>query len=157
MNPCEQLRRDLRDAVAERDRELDLARRRFWLGLLGLEFVLDWDERNTVDRGISVFLSMVQTGELVLAVQGLIAVLAGVARRSGSALASRLVGRWASRTLGAVALGMFALDVMAGWTRWERQEAEIHGRFETRVTELMEQTRCPEPDAVLEAEGIQRP
>jgi hypothetical protein len=157
MDPCAQLRRDLRDAVAERDREMDRARRRFWLGLLGLEFVLDWDERSAIDRGISVFLATVQTGEILLAVQGLATLLGGVARRSGSAVASRLMGRWASRTLGVVALGMLALDIMAGWARWEREEAAIGSRFRARLSELLEQTHCENPEAVFREEGVAVP
>ena len=77
MDACEQLKRDLRDALDERDRELDLARRRFWLGLLGLDFVLDWEERGAVDRAVSGFLTMVQTGEVVLGLQELYRILRG--------------------------------------------------------------------------------
>jgi hypothetical protein len=157
MDPCAQLRRDLRDAVAERDREMDRARRRFWLGLLGLEFVLDWEERTTIDRGISVFLAMVQAGEILLAVQGLATLLGGVARRSGSVVASRMIGRWAGRALGAVALGMLALDIMAGWARWEREESAIGSRFRTRISELLEQTHCENPEAILREEGVPVP
>lgn len=157
MDACTQLRRDIADAVAERDRNLELAQRRFWLGLLGLEFVLDWEDRNAVDRGLGTFLALVQAGEIVLAIQGLATLLTGIAQRMGSIAARRLMGRWASRTLGVVALTMLALDVVVGYARWEEEADGVRQRFRARLRELLETTTCPSPEDVFEDKGVEVP
>lgn len=157
MDACEQLRRDLRDALDERDRELDLARRRFWLGLLGLEFVLDWEERTPVDRAVSGFLTMVQTGEVVLGLQELFRILAGLARGAGRRSAERVLGRMAGRVVGMVALSLLVVDVLAGYVRWEEEEANVQRRFSARIRKLREECGCPEWRRVFTEEGVAHP
>lgn len=157
MDACEQLRRDLRDALGERERELELARRRFWLGLLGLEFILDWEERGTVDRAIAGFLCMVQTGEVVLALNELIRIFRSLAGRAGRRGAERVLGKMAGRMLGMVALSLLVADVIAGYVRWEEEEANIHRRFKARVTGLRDETSCPAPARIFHEEGVTLP
>lgn len=157
MDPCAQLRRDLIDAVRERDRELDLARRRFWLGLLGLDFILDWEERSTVDRALGGFLAMVQTGEVILALQQLLRVFGGLARRTGRRTAERILGRLLGRTLGLVAVSMLAVDILVGYTRWEEEEVRIRRRFTARLRQLLEETRCARPQRIFHEEGVPLP
>lgn len=157
MDACAQLRRDLQDALAERDRELDLARRRFWLGLLGLEFILDWEERSAVDRAISGFLCMVQTGEVVLALQELVRIFRTLAGAAGRRSAERVLGKMAGRMLGMVALSLLVLDILAGYVRWEEEEANIHRRFKARIRELWAAEDCPHRARVFAEAGVPRP
>lgn len=157
MDPCAQLRRDLTDAVRERDRELALARRRFWLGLLGLDFILDWEERSGVDRALGGFLAMVQTGEVVLAVQQLLRVFGGLARRTGRKAAERILGRTLGRTLGLVAVSMLAVDILVGYTRWEEEEVRIRRRFTARLRQLLKESHCPRPRQIFHEEGVPLP
>lgn len=154
MDACEQLRRDLRDALHERERELSLARRRFWLGLLGLEFVLDWEERTTVDRAVSGFLCMVRAGEVALALQELIRILTGLARAAGRGPAERVLGKVAGRMLGRVALALLVVDVVAGYVRWEEEEAGVHRRFKARVRALWEESACADARRIFAEEGV---
>lgn len=157
MDACEQLRRDLRDALGERERELELARRRFWLGLLGLEFVLDWEERGTVDRAIAGFLCMVQTGEVVLALQQLIRIFQSLAGTAGRRSAERVLGKMAGRMLGMVALSLLVVDIISGYVRWEEEEANIHRRFKARAGKLKDETSCPAPARIFKEEGVALP
>lgn len=143
--------------MAERDRELDLARRRFWLGLLGLEFILDWEERGAVDRAIAGFLSLVQTGEVVLAINELMRIFRGLAAAGGRRSAQRVLGRMSGRLLGTVALGLLVLDVVAGYVRWEKEDERIHRRFRARVRALRESAGCPDPEAVFAEVGVPLP
>lgn len=145
------------DAVRERDRELELARRRFWLGLLGLEFILDWEERSTVDRALSGFLALVQTGEVVLALRQLLLLFQGLARRGGRRIAERLLGRALSRTVGLVAVSMLVVDIIVGYTRWEEAEARVQRRFRARLRQLLDETHCPRPERVFHDEGVPLP
>ena len=157
MDACEQLRRDLRDALGERERELELARRRFWLGLLGLEFVLDWDERGAVDRAIAGFLCMVQTGEVVLALNELVRIFRTLAGTAGRRSAERVLGKMAGRMVGMVALSLLVVDVVSGYVRWEEEEANIHRRFKARVAGLRDETSCPSPARIFHEEGVALP
>lgn len=157
MDPCAQLRRDLTDAVHERDRELDLARRRFWLGLLGLDFILDWEERTTVDRALAGFLAMIQTGEVILALQQLLRVFGGLASRTGRRTAEKILGRFLGRTLGLVAVSMLAVDILVGYTRWEDEEVRVRRRFTARLRQLLQETHCPRPERVFREEGVPLP
>jgi hypothetical protein len=156
MDPCRQLRYDIRDACAERDRELDRARRRFWLGLFGLDFVLDWEERTSVDRALAGFLLLVQTGEIVLAVDQLLRILHALARRTGRHAAARTIGGIAGRLLGLAALGLLVLDVLAAHDRWTRSQVAIHRRFRERLEVLRRETTCPDPEAIFREEGVHR-
>lgn len=153
MDACAQLRRDLRDAVAEREREMDLARRRFWLGLLGLDFVLDWEERGSVDRAVSGFLGMVQAGEVYLALRELLTIFRGMARASGRAGAGRVLGRM----LGTVALALLVVDVITGYTRWQAEEVNVERRYRARIREIHHETTCAYWAKVFEEEGVVRP
>jgi hypothetical protein len=157
MDACEQLKRDLRDALDERDRELDLARRRFWLGLLGLDFVLDWEERGAVDRAVAGFLTLVQTGEVVLGLQELYRILRGLALATGRRSAARILGRTASRMLGMVALSLLVVDILAGYARWEEEEVNVRRRYRARIRDLRSKTECPDPDRVFSELGIAVP
>ena len=157
MDACEQLRRDLKDALHERERELDVARRRFWLGLLGLEFVLDWEERTPVDRAVSGFLCMIQSGEVVLGLHELFRILTSLARGAGRRSAERVLGKMAGRMVGMVALSLLVVDVLAGWVRWQEEEANIHRRFRARVRALREDCQCPEWRRVFSEEGVATP
>ena len=122
MDPCEQLRYDVRDALAERDRELDQARRRFWLGLFGLEFVLEWEESSAVDRALGGFLLLVKTGEIVLAVDQLFRLLQALARITGRHGAARALGGIAGRFVGLAAMGLLVMDIAAAYDRWTRRQ-----------------------------------
>ncbi|MDT8341776.1 MAG: hypothetical protein RQ751_09715 [Longimicrobiales bacterium] len=157
MDPCAQLRRDLQDALAERDRELGEAKRRFWLALLGLDFVLDWEERGGVDRALSGFLCMVQTGEVVLGLQELFRILRALAGAAGRTSAERLLGRLAGRVVGMAALGLLLVDMVSGYVRWEEEEARIRRRFHVRLQELRETAGCPDADAVFAEAGAAQP
>jgi len=157
MDSCAQLRRDLIDAVRERDRDLERARRRFWLGLLGLEFILDWEERSAVDRALAGFLAMVQTGEVILALHQLFRIFASMARRAGRRTAERILGRFLGRTVGLVALSMLAVDVLVGYTRWEEAEVRIRREFAARLREILEATDCSRPEEIFREEGIPLP
>ena len=159
MDPCEQLRHDLRDARAERDRELDQARRAFWLGLFGLDFVLDWQERSAVDRALAGFLFLVQTGEIVLAVDQLFRILQRLARATGRLGAARAIGGIAGRFLGLAALGLLVLDIAAGYDRWGRRRERIEGRFDARIRELHAHAdpACDDVDRVFREEGVPLP
>ena len=128
MDACEQLKRDLKDAVEERDRELHLARRRFWLGLLGLDFILDWEERGAVDRAVAGFRS-----------------------------AARVLGKTASRMLGMVALSLLVVDVIAGYARWEEEEVNVRRRFTARIRTLRAETACEHPGKIFSELGISVP
>jgi len=157
MDPCAQLRHDLRDARAERERELDLARRRFWLGIFGLDFVLDWEERSAVDRALAGFLLVVQTGEIVLAVQELFRILQALAVRTGRVAAGRLIGRIGGRLLGLAALGFVILDVATGYDRWVRTQERVEDRYQTRIRSLFRETGCEDPARIFREEGIPVP
>lgn len=156
MDPCEQLRYDLRDALAERDREMDQVRRRFWLGLFGLEFILDWEERSAVDRALGGFLMLVQTGEVVLAVDQLFRLLQALARATGRQGAARVIGGVAGRFVGLAALGLLVMDVAAGYDRWTRQQGRIDDRFVERIQELQSQNegRCRDMERIFREEGV---
>lgn len=156
MDPCEQLRYDLRDALAERDREIDQARRRFWLGLFGLEFILDWEERSAVDRALGGFLVLVQTGEVVVAVDQLFRLLQALARVTGRQGAARVIGGIAGRFVGLAALGLLMMDIAAGYDRWMRQKGRIGERFAERVQELRDQSEgsCREVERIFREEGV---
>lgn len=136
---------------------MELARRRFWLGLLGLEFILDWEERGPVDRALAGFLFMVQAGEIVLAVQQLFRILRALALRTGRSAAARVIGLTGRRLLGAVALGFLVVDMAMGYARWQEEEARIHRRFLARVRRLREETTCPDAAAIFRAEGVALP
>lgn len=157
MDACEQLKRDLTDALEERDRELETARRRFWLGLLGLDFVLDWEERSAVDRAVGGFLALVQAGEVVLAVQQLFRILRGVALAGGRASAARVLAHTARRMLGMVALTLLVVDVVTGYARWEEEELNIRRRFAARIRELRKDTTCAHPDRIFSELGVPLP
>jgi hypothetical protein len=156
MDPCEQLRRDLRDARAEREGELDRARRRFWLGLFGLDFVLDWQERSAVDRALGGFLALVQTGEVVLAVDQLFRVLHALARSTGRTAAVRAIGGIAGRFLGLAALGLLVMDIAAGYDRWTRTERRIEERFTARARDLRARAEgsCDGVERIFREEGV---
>ena len=159
MDSCEQLRHDLRDALAERDRESDRARRRFWLGLFGLEFVLDWPERSAVDRALAGFLFLVQTGEIVLAVDQLFRILQTLARTTGRMGAARAIGGIAGRFVGLAALGLLVIDIAAGYDRWLREESRIEDRFRSRTRTLYDEAgaSCPEVEEIFREEGVTPP
>ena len=157
MDACAQLRRDLRDAVAERERELEQARRRFWLGLLGLDAILDWEERGAVDRAVSSFLVMVQTGQVVLALNELLRLLGALAGVAGRGAGRAALARLSSRMVGMVALALVVMDVVVGYVQWEEEEANIHRRFKARIRTLLEETSCADAGSVLDGEGIPRP
>ncbi|HSM04393.1 MAG TPA: hypothetical protein VK858_07215 [Longimicrobiales bacterium] len=157
MDACAQLRHDLRDARAEQERELDLARRRFWLGVFGLDFILDWEERSTVDRALAGFLMVVQTGEIVLAVRELFRILQALALRTGRVAAGRVIGRVGSRVLGLAAVGFLVLDVATGYDRWLRTRERIEARFAQRTTALFRVTDCADPARIFREEGIPVP
>ena len=157
MDACEQLKRDLKDALEERDRELDLARRRFWLGLLGLDFILDWEERGAVDRAVFGFLFMVQSGEVVLGLQELFRILRAMALATGRRGAARILGTTASRMLGMVALSLLVVDILAGYARWEEEEVNVRRRFTAQIRDLREKTTCEHPGRVFAELGIPVP
>jgi hypothetical protein len=157
MDACEQLKRDLKDAVEERDRELHLARRRFWLGLLGLDFILDWEERGAVDRAVAGFLSMVQAGEIALGLQELYRILRALALATGRRSAARVLGKTASRMLGMVALSLLVVDVIAGYARWEEEEVNVRRRFTARIRTLRAETACEHPGKIFSELGISVP
>ena len=157
MDPCAQLRHDLRDARAERERELDLARRRFWLGIFGLDFILDWEERSAVDRALAGFLLVVQTGEIVLAVRELFRILQALALRTGRRAAGRLIGRIGGRVLGLAAIGFLILDVATGYDRWLRTQERVEDRFRARTAGLFRETECQDPARIFREEGIPVP
>jgi hypothetical protein len=159
MDPCEQLRHDLQDARAERDGELDRARRRFWLGLFGLEFVLDWQERTAVDRALGGFLALVQTGEVVLAVDQLFRILQALARSTGRTAAARAIGGIAGRFLGLAALGLLVMDVAAGYDRWMRTQRRIEERFTARTGALHAEAAatCGDVERIFREEGVALP
>jgi hypothetical protein len=127
------------------------------LGLLGLEVILDWEERSTVDRALSSFLVLVQAGQVVLALQELLRILWSLA-----GLAGRGPGRWAlarlsGRMLGAVALALVVMDVVTGFVQWEQEEANVHRRFEARLRTILDETTCGFAREVFEEEGVPLP
>lgn len=157
MDSCDQLRRELRDAKAERTRELDLARRRFWLGLLGLDFVLDWQERDAVDRAVAGFLGLVQVGEVVLALEQLFHLLRTLALRTGRTAAAGFLGAMGRRVLGTVALTFLLMDIAIGYGRWTEEERRVERRYRARLGRVYRETDCAERDRIFQEEGVPTP
>src|SRR5688572_16676114 len=125
MDPCEQLRRSLRDAKRERDRELTIARRRFWLGLLGLDFILDWPDLDSIDRALAIFFALLTAGDIALAIRHLYRLLFGIAEKVGEEAAEKVAKKLGSRILGWIALAILVYDIVTGLTEWYEEQLDI--------------------------------
>lgn len=154
MDPCDKLRLDLRDAKAERDRELATARLRFWLGLLGLDFILDWKDLDEIERLIAIFFALLMAGDIRLAVRFLYRSLFEMAEEVGEEAAEKVAKKLGSRLLGLIALAILIYDIISGLAEWYEMQLDIENRFRNAVTRLYTQTKCRERDAVFAAEGV---
>ena len=72
-------------------------------------------------------------------------------------MASRMMAVASRRLLGTVALTLVVLDVIAGYTRWEREEVNIERRFRARIREIHGETTCRNVADVFREEGISLP
>ena len=127
------------------------ARKRFWLSLLGLDFILDWKDQDAVDRALNAFLLLIQAAEIVLALRELLRLLRSIGAPEA---ARKALGKASSRLLGIFAIAMLIYDIGMGWARWIEDEAEIENRYRNAVTRLYVRTECDRREQVFAEEGV---